>query len=78
MAESKRFGFEVFKDYENGQFIYKHEFHALTNYLAGNLISDYNPNRWYYSDWYDESSNLYIVARWRKRNSQEKKAKYGE
>ena len=64
MAEScERFGFQIFKDYENGQFIYKHEFRTLTNYLCGNVNADYSPNRWYYSDWYNESSNLYMVAR---------------
>ena len=79
MTESaERFGFEIFKDYENGKFIYKNEFKKLSNYLCGNINADYSPNRGYYYDWYCKSSNLYIVARWRKHNGQPYGAKYGE
>ena len=79
MAESgERFGYEIFKDYENGLYIYKNEFKKLTNYLCGNIYSDYSPNRGHSSDWYNENSNLLIVARWRKHNKQAYRAKYGE
>ena len=74
----ERFGYEVFKDYEKGDYIYKHKFCALTDYIVGNVIADYSPNRGFYWQWQHESSNLYIVARWRKNNDKPRKAKYGE
>ena len=74
----ERFGYEVFKDYEKGDYIYKHKFRALTDYIVGNVIADYSPNRGFYRQWQHESSNLYIVARWRKNNDKPRKAKYGE
>ena len=71
-------GFEIFRDYEDGKFIYKHEQHNLINYLCGNINAYWNPNRWYFYEWYNESSNLCIVTRWRERDSLALKGKYGE
>ena len=76
--DCERFGYQIFKDYEDGKFIYKHEQNNLINYLCGNINSYWSPNRWYYQEWYNESSNLCIVTRWRERHSLALKGKYGE
>ena len=56
----------IFENYENGQQIKEHEISKLIDYLAGQLIS-WSPNRSYYQAWYNESNNLQIVIRWRKK-----------
>ena len=78
IMESERLGYQIFEDYENEKFIYKNEQKSLINYLCGNINAYWNPNRWYYYEWYNESSNLCIVTRWQKQQGQPKKGKYGE
>ena len=55
-------GYLIFQDYENGQYIYRNQLNSLLNYLAGNVIAIWNPNRSYYYDWPNESNNLQIVG----------------
>ena len=71
-------GFEIFKDYEDGKYIYRDQLHALICHLCGNINAPWNPNRSYYNDWHDESNNLQIVIRWRERNDLLPIGKYGE
>ena len=67
------FGYQIFKDYEDGKFIFKHEQNNLIHFLCGVINSYWSPNRWYFQEWYNESSNL-----WRERQSLALKGKYGE
>ena len=76
--DCERAGYLIFKDYEDGKFIFKNEQNNLINYLCGNINAYWNPNRCYYYDWYNESSNLCIVTRWRERQVVAPKGKYGE
>ena len=71
-------GYLIFRDYENGEYIYRNQLESLTNYLAGNISAIWNPNRAYYYDWYNESNNLQIVVRWRQRKDLPPRGKYGE
>ena len=71
-------GYLIFRDYEDGEYIYKNQLNSLINYLAGNINAIWNPNRRYYYDWYNESNNLQIVIRWRKNHDLPIKGKYGE
>ena len=68
----------IFRDYEDGKYIYRNQLNSLRNYLAGNINAIWKPNRGYYYDWYNESNNLQIVVRWRERQTLEPKGKYGE
>ena len=70
-------GHLIFRDYEDGKFIFKNQINSLINYLPGNINAYWNPNRAYYYDWYNESSNLQIVIRWRERQLLALKGKYG-
>ena len=76
--ERPRASYLIFRDYENGEYIYKNQLNSLINYLAGNINAIWNPNRSYYYNWYNESNNLQIVVRWRERQTFEPKGKYGE
>ena len=76
--KKEKAGYLVFKDYENGQYIPKHEVNNLINYLAGNINAYWSPNRSYYYNWYNESNQLLIVIRWRENNSLKPIGKYGE
>ena len=68
----------IFRDFEDGKYIYKNQLNSLINYLAGNTNEIGNPNRGYYYDWYNESANLQIVIRWRKDHDLPINGKYGE
>ena len=76
--ERPRAGFLIFRDYEAGKYIYRNEVHSLLNYVAGNIISIWNPNRSFYYDWQNESNNLQIVINWRENWGFPAKGKYGE
>ena len=76
--DCERPGHLIFKDYEDGKFIFKHEQNNLINYICGNINAYWNPNRWYHYEWYNESSNLCIVTRWRERQALALKGKYRE
>ena len=81
MATASNFerpGYLIFQDYEDGEYIYRNQVNSLLNYLAGNVIAIWNPNRSYYHDWQNESNNLQIVINWRERWGFPAKAKYGE
>ena len=82
MAESLSYrstqGFLIFKDYEDGRYIFEDQLQALICYLIANTQSPYSPNRSYYQDWLDETNNLQIVIRWRERNGEWEIGKYGE
>ena len=54
-------GFLIFRDYENGEYIYRNQLDSLINYLGGNINAIWKPNRSYYYDWFNESNNLQIV-----------------
>ena len=71
-------GYLIFRDYEDGEYIYRNQLNSLINYLAGNINAILNPNRGYYYDWYNESNNLQIVVRWQERYDLPAKGKYGE
>ena len=71
-------GYLIFRDYENGEYIYRSQLDSLINYLAGNINAIWNPNRAYYYDWFNESNNLQVVIRWRERELLPAKGKYGE
>ena len=77
-SDFERPGYLIFRDYQNGEYIYKNQLNSLINYLAGKINAIWNPNRGYYYDWYDESNNLQIVVRWRKNHDLALKGKYGE
>ena len=68
----------IFQDYGDGEYIYRNQVNSLLNYLAGNVIAIWNPNRSYYRDWQNESNNLQIVINWRERWGFTAQAKYGE
>ena len=70
-------GFKIFRDYEDGKFIYRDQLHALICHLCGNVNAPYFPNRSYYQDWLDETNNLQIVIRWRERKGLTELGKYG-
>ena len=76
--ERPRAGFLVFRNYEVGKYIYRNELDSLLNYIAGNIISIWNPNRSFYYDWQNESNNLQIVINWRENLGFPAKGKYGE
>ena len=65
--ERPRVGYLIFQDYEDEKYICRNQLKSLLNYLAGNVIAIWNPNRSYYRDWQNESNNLQIVVRWRER-----------
>ena len=71
-------GYEIFKKFENEEFIFENEFYQLTRSICGQLNSYYNHNRHYFKLMYNYSTRLYIVCRWRKKNNFEPKAKLGE
>ena len=72
-------GFYIFRDYEDGKYIYEDQLESLIDYLVGNVSSYYSPNRSYYQDWYNECNNLQMVIRWRKNHGfGEGLGKYGE
>ena len=65
----------IFRDYEDGKYIYRNQLNSLRNYLAGNINAIWKPNRGYYYDWYNEFNNLQIVVRWRERQRGEEDRK---
>ena len=67
----------IFQDYEKGEYIWKDQFNNLINYIAGNINAYWNPNRYFYYNWYNESSQLLIVIRWRENNNFSPSGKYG-
>ena len=71
-------GFEIFKQFEEQEYIHEKDFKALVKYICGNIQSDYSSNRWYYQQMYYYYSKLCIVKDWRKKNNLPRVAKYGE
>ena len=51
-------------EYESFQVFERREY-ILTNYICGNLNSDYSPNRGYYCKQYNYVSKLKIICMWK-------------
>ena len=77
-TNSKRHGFEIFNDFEKGNYIFEHELETLNNYIAGQLNAYWNPNRTFYYKWYSQCGDLFRVIEWRKENGFQRSGKYGE
>ena len=75
---SSRQGFEIFKSFENKEYIEEDEIKSLSNYVCGNFTGYYCPNYHYYYDCYGEVGDLYHVCRWRKNNNEIPRARGGE
>ena len=75
---SQRLGFQIFEDFEKGKYILEDELEILSNYLAGQLNSYWNPNRAFYYKWYSQCGDLFRVIEWRKENGFQGSEKYGE
>ena len=69
---------EIFRQFEEKEYIYEIDFSKLVNYICGNIHSDYSPNLWYYYKMYNYYLELGIVKNWRKMNNLPPVAKYGE
>ena len=73
-----RQGFQIFEDFERGKYIFEDELEILSNYIAGQLNSYWNPNRAFYYRWYSQCGDLFRVIDWRKSHGFRKAGKYGE
>ena len=73
-----RQGFQIFEDFERGKYIFEDELEILSNYIAGQLNSYWNPNRAFYYKWYSQCGDLFRVIEWRKSHGFGKAGKYGE
>ena len=73
-----RQGFQIFEDFEQGKYIYEDELEILSNYIAGQLNSYWNPNRAFYYKRYSQCGDLFRVNEWRKTNGFSKGGKCGE
>ena len=71
-------GFQIFKQFQEKEYIHEKDFKGLVNYICANIQSDYSPNCWYYQRMYRYCSKLCIVKDWRKRNNLPPVAKYGK
>ena len=60
--------YELFQVFERGEYIHMEYLPLLTNYICGNLKSDYSPNRGYYYQQYNYVSKLKIVCMWKQRH----------
>ena len=67
-TNSERLGFQIFDDFEKEKYIFENELEILSNYLAGQLNSYWNPNRAFYYKWYSQCGDLFRVIEWRKEN----------
>ena len=75
---SPRQGFQIFKDFESGKYIFEDELAILQNYIAEQLNSYYSPNRGFYYKWYSQCGDLFRVIEGRKSKGFAKSGKYGE
>ena len=59
--------YELFQAFERREYIHIEDSPFLTNYICGNLNSDYSPNKGYYYQQYNYVSKLRIVCMWKQK-----------
>ena len=71
-------GLSVFENFEAEKYVHIEDLKHLTNYICGNLNSNYSLNYkfWYNIDSY--SSKAYIACQWRQSKGLQPVAKWGE
>ena len=60
-------GYGSFQAFERREYIHIDDLPFLTDYICGNLNSDYSPNRDYYYEQYNYVNKLQIVCIWKQR-----------
>ena len=60
--------YELFQAFERTEYIHIEDLLFVTNYVCGNLNSDYWPNRDYYYQQYNYVSKLRIACMWKQRH----------
>ena len=73
-----RAGYQLFKNFENDKYIHINDLPHMTNYVCGNLNSDYCLRYKYWYNQYSYSSKAYIACRWRQKKGLQPVAKWGE
>ena len=59
--------FRLFEAFERREYIHMEDLPILTDYICGNINSDYSPNRGYYYEQYSYVTKLKIVCMWKQR-----------
>ena len=60
-------GMEIFRKFENEEYVYFDELRNMVNYICGHISSVFSqPNYKYWYNQYSYSSKAYIVCSWRK------------
>ena len=57
----------LFEAFERREYIHMDDLPILTDYICGNINSDYSPNRGYYYEQYNYVTKLKIVCMWKQR-----------
>ena len=70
-------GFQVFQNFEIGNYVQLHDLKHLSNHICGNLNGAYTPNYKYWYNIYSYSSKAFIVCRWRQFKGLQPIAKWG-
>ena len=60
--------YELFQAFERREYIHVDDLPLLTNYICGNINSNYSPNRGYYWQQYNYVSKLAIVCFWKQKH----------
>ena len=60
--------FRLFEAFERREYIHRDDLPILTNYVCGNINSDYSLNRSYYYEQFNYVSKLKIVCMWKLRH----------
>lgn len=71
-------GFKIFENFENEKYTHLEDLPHMTNYICGNLNSDYCSKCKYWYNQYSYSSKAYIACRWRQEKGLQPVAKWGE
>ena len=69
--------YQLFLDFERGEYINEENITKITNYVSGHSIS-WSPNRSYFECQYNYIAKLKIVCRWKRKRGFPRCSKKGE